>query len=151
MTNAELQELGLPDIFLAIGDGTAPPNVRSSLWPTSGFLQKLPALAQAFPPAADYVPLYALPASGVVAFDRRRRVYVRYYLGDTTDEVIAGDYEELCALISIEMIEDGLDEELDEIAPLFRFEHIAELKAYTEEHTEGTAEGMTREFMKTIR
>lgn len=151
MTKDEQQELGLPDIFLAIDDGTAPRTVRSSLWPTKSFVQNRENLAQVLPGVADYIPLYTLPASGVVAFDRRRGVYVRYYYEDDTDEVIARDYEELCALIFTEMIEDGLDDELDEIAPLFRFDHIAELQAYAEEHTEGTAEELAQAFMKTVR
>lgn len=150
MTKDELQELGLPDIFLTVGDGTAPPLVRASLWPTREFLRVLPDLAKRFPPAAHYVPLWMLPASGVVAFDRQRGVYVRYYLGDPADQVIARDYQELAALIFLEFMETGLWDELDELAPLFRFERLDELKAFADEDNTDTADEALQAFLKTL-
>ena len=53
MTNDELQELGLPDIFLAIGAGTAPIDIQASCLPTGEFVAMQPDLARKFPPQAE--------------------------------------------------------------------------------------------------
>jgi len=151
MTETELRELGLPDVFLAIAAGTAPIEVSASCLPIGEFLAMQPDLSRRFPPAASYVPLWVLNAFGVIAFDLQRRAYVQYYIGDSDDKIIARDYEELCAFLFLELIDSGLWDELDELAPLFRFPHVAELKAYCERNPGGTADEVARNFVRIIR
>ena len=82
-----LEELGFPDVFKAIANGTAPSDLGATCLPTASFLRMQADLATHLPAAADYLPLWGLNAFGVVAFDRRRRVVVRYYIGDAGDTV----------------------------------------------------------------
>jgi len=84
-----------------------------------------------------------------LAFDRQRRAYVRYYIGDSEDTVVARDYRELCAFLFLELMDAGLWDELDEFAPLFRFEHLEALKAFVKGDGDPSHEA-AHKFMRTI-
>lgn len=137
-----LAGLDLPALFEAIADGTAPADLQASCRPTGVFVEMLASLAERLPGAAAYAPLWGLNAFGFVAFDRVRRVYVRYYVGEASATVVARDYRELCAFLFLELMETGLWDELEAWAPLFRFEHLAALKTFVER---GEASGPSHE------
>lgn len=132
-----VDELGFPEVFKAIANGTAPSDLGATCLPTAPFLRMQADLASHLPAAADYIPLWGLNAFGVVAFDQRRRVFVRYYIGDASDTVVARDYDELCAFLFLELMDAGVDEGLDELAPLFRFAHLDALRAFVAQHPAG--------------
>lgn len=148
---SSLEELGFPDVFKSIANGTAPSDLAATCLPTRSFLQMQGDLATHLPAAADYVPLWGLNAFGVVAFDRRRRVFVRYYVGDADDTVVAHDYEELCAFLFLELMDAGVEESLDELARLFRFEHLDALRAFVVQHSAGPSHELVPAFSRALR
>jgi hypothetical protein len=146
-----LEELGFPHVFKAIANGTAPTDLGATCLPTGTCLGMQADLATHLPAAADYVPLWGLNSFGVVAFDRRRRVFVRYYIGDADDTVVARDYDELCAFLFLELMDAGVDESLGEFAGLFHFEHLDALRAFVVQHHVGPSRELVLAFSRALR
>ena len=147
---AELKRVGLPHIFERITQRDIPIALIGTCEPVNRYYELLPDLAERIPACHHYIALWETNLETVVAYDLNRDLFVRYYYGSESDEPLGATYQQFISAVLLELVDSGIWEELDELARLFDYTHVAKLRAFVESCGDDDFEESNRSFVASI-
>lgn len=147
----KLKRLGFPELFSRIAYRDVPSELEWLVQPVGTFYALTTALSQAGTSVDAYLPLWEENGDALVAYDRRRGVYIRnYFLDPDLGEVILGaNYQQFVAAVLLEIVDSGITE-LTTLAQLFLFDHLPELEAFLETAGDQDFETANRSFLAAL-
>ena len=147
---AERRRMGLPHVFDRITHRDISIALVGSCEPVKRYYELLPDLAKRLPACHDYIPLWETNLEAVVAYDSNRELFVRYYYGSESDEPLGATYQQFLSAVLLELIDSGIWDELDELARLFDYKHVARLRTFVESCGDDDFEESNRNFVASI-
>jgi len=142
--------MGLPHIFDRITHRDIPIALVGACEPVKRYYELLPDLAKRLPACHDYIPLWETNLEAVVAYDSNRELFVRYYYGSESDERLGATYQQFLSAVLLELIDSGIWGELNELARLFDYKHVAKLRTFVESCGDDDLEESNRNFVASI-
>lgn len=127
---AAVGELGFPRVFIDILRGAGPRQL--DLRRPTVYFRILGTLLQLEHRVQDLLPLWEVDGRYVMVLDRRDSCYYRLSYDRSGFEFAGDSYQRFIAVLFFELRESLDDEELEDIASLFRFNFLDDLLVYTE-------------------
>ena len=90
-------------------------------------------LPKVLPAAVNYLPLWEVNCEAITALDTNRDVYVRVYYEDAKEKILGVTYQQFVTGFLLELADADFWEELDNIAEMFAYKHMEELKQHLAE------------------
>ena len=147
---AAIGRIGLPAIFQKITHRSTPIALVGTCEPVNVYYTLLRELVERIPLCQNYIPLWETNLEAVVAYDSSRNIFVRYYYGSESDEILGKTYQQFLSTILLELVDSGVWDELDELARLFEYKHVDRLRVFVESCDNDNFEQANRIFVASI-
>ncbi len=127
-----IRALGLPQVFLDIWSGEPPKPLKGTCVEPKTYFKVATGLPERVEGTDNLLPLWETDLIQLVAMDLSENLFIRYYYGDKSFAVLGESYQKFIATFFFELIDSGLWDELDQLAEVFGFKYLDQLKECAE-------------------
>lgn len=127
---SKIKSLGFPAVFGRIWDGEMPESLYGLCQRPKRFFEYLPELVRVFPRIEQCLPLWEENRELAYALDLDNGEFIQYYYGDAYCTALGHTYQQFVTAFFMNLVYAGIDDILDELAEIFSYRHLAELKEW---------------------
>jgi len=102
------------------------------------------------PSAEHYIPIFEMNGETVYAFDSHAGKFIEYYYVDENAKIIGDNYQQFIGSLFVDLVDAGLYSLVIEVADLFDFKFMQELREFSEQDDDLSFADAKREFIERL-